>query len=133
VTAFKTLSDQRRSGLAARAKYEQLHLSRPWCAVEHLADFQSEGVRGEGFVQERDPRAEDAVVDDGILGVPGHVDDFQGRPLLDQLPGQLRSAGSGHHDVCQQHVDGRVQLEEPQGFTDDPIQPDQTFEEPLPF
>ena len=44
--------------------------------------------------------------------VPGHVDHLQRGPPLDQPPGQLRSAGARHHDVGQEHVDGRVPLEQ---------------------
>ena len=42
--------------------------------LEHFANFLSECFRGERFVQERDPGLEDPVLDDGVLGVPGHVD-----------------------------------------------------------
>ena len=75
-----------------------------------------ERLRGEWFVQERDSRVEDPVVDDGLLGVPGHVDHLQGRASLGQLPGQFRSAGARHDDVGQEHIDRRVPLEQLKRF-----------------
>jgi len=56
------------------------------------------------------------VLDDGLLRVPGHVDHLQRRALRDQLPGQLRPADTRHHHVGQEHVDGRVLLEQPARF-----------------
>ena len=81
--------------------------------VEDLTELPTERLRREWFVQERDPRIEDAVVDDGLVRVPGHVDDLERRPSLDQPLGQLRSAAARHHDIGQEHVDGRVLVEQP--------------------
>ena len=56
-------------------------------SVEHVADFPSEGLRGERFVQKRNPWLQDAVVDDGFFRVPGHVEHLQQRPSIDELDG----------------------------------------------
>jgi hypothetical protein len=68
---------------------QALMTARP-LRVEHLTDLLSERFRGKRFLQERDPRFEDPVLDDGFLGIPGHVEHSQRSPFLDQPPGQLR-------------------------------------------
>ena len=50
--------------------------------IDHLTDFLPEALRTEWFVQEHDSGVEDAVVNDGFVRVPGHVNDLERRPLF---------------------------------------------------
>src|SRR4030088_1419356 len=81
-------------------------------ALEYFADFCSECFGSEWLVQERDPRLEDTVLDNGLFRVPRHVDHSESWVLLDQLPGQFRPARARHDDVSQEHVDRLIRLEE---------------------
>jgi hypothetical protein len=69
---------------ASACRTSRLRASGMGLPVEHVADFPSKGFRGERFIQERDPGIEDPVPDDRLLGVPGHVNHLQRRPLLDE-------------------------------------------------
>src|SRR5712691_6362447 len=57
--------------------------------IQHLADLAGEGLGRERLLQEGDARFQDAVVDDGIVRVPGHEQDAHPAPLRRELLGQL--------------------------------------------
>jgi len=44
-------------------------------------------------------------VDDGVVGIPGHVEDGEARALTEKLRRQAGPADPGHHDVGEEEVD----------------------------
>src|SRR6267378_4184093 len=67
--------------------------------VEHPPHAPEEGVGCKWLLEEGGARIQDAMMDDGRVGVPRDVQDPQARPERAQTLGQLAPAQSRHHHV----------------------------------
>src|SRR6266436_1944913 len=77
------------------------------CA-EDLVDLEGQRVRREGLGEEGHARAQDAVADDGIIGIAGHVEHFHIRTQGLEPLGELAAAHLRHDDVGDHEVDGAL-------------------------
>src|SRR5437016_86384 len=73
--------------------------------VEHLPHAPQERVGREGLLEEGGARIQDAMMDDGRVGVPRNKQYPQARPERAQTLGQLAPAQSRHHHVRHEQVD----------------------------
>src|SRR5437868_1095931 len=73
---------------------------------EHFADFARQVVRREGLLQEVPVRVQQAVMQEGAIGVSGKKQDPQIRPQGAHVLGQLRTAELRHDHVGYHEVHG---------------------------
>ena len=73
--------------------------------VQHLADFLKQSLQHEWLLEEKGPRVEDAMLDNGILRVPGHKNDLGFGTKGSQSFGELIATHFGHDDVRDDQMD----------------------------
>src|SRR2546425_1873815 len=83
------------------------HISR---RVEHLAHLTRQTIRREGLLEVGDPGLQDAVVDDGFVGIARRVQHPHVGSQPHQLVRQLSPAHPRHHHVGEEQVDRTVVL-----------------------
>ena len=85
--------------------------------IEEVADFASQNLVGEGFLQEGNLFAADALANEGVVGIAGDVEEFDLRPESQQSLNQLGAAHSGHDHVGDDQMNRlAILLAEANGF-----------------
>ena len=79
-------------------------------SAQDLPHLPRERAGRDRLLEKGDARVEDAVLEDGVVGVAGHEEHLHLRPQRREALGELPPAHAGHHDVGQQQVDLRPVL-----------------------
>jgi len=82
--------------------------------MQNVAYLPTQGLDREWFGQELDIRIEEPMMDDGIAGVAGCVEDFEPWRAGARLPGQPASVHSRQPDISQKQDGLQVLFEKPQ-------------------
>jgi hypothetical protein len=73
--------------------------------VEDLFDFFGEGVESKGFLEVVEARIGKTFAHDGIVGVPGHEDDFEAGTQGEKLIGEFAAVDSRHDNIGEEKID----------------------------
>jgi len=73
-------------------------------AIQYFANLACQRIRCERLLEENRAWLQQTVVDDGMICIPGHVENFRFRMKWCQMFGQLPAAHLGHHHIGQQQM-----------------------------